>query len=121
MSNFTVDALNIAADAVAGDIATVSLHSADPGDTGLNELSGGSYARQSVTFDPATGGDAFVNNSPTFDVPPDGTVAWLGFWDGAGTPEFKVGVQVVTETYSENGGTYQVLNTTKLSIANPAA
>ena len=119
MSNFTVDALNIAADAVAGDIATVSLHSADPGDTGLNELSGGSYARQSVTFDAATGGEAFVNNSPTFDVPADGTVAYLGFWDGLDA--FKVSIQVVTETYSENGGTYQVLNTTKLSVANPAA
>jgi len=37
--------------ATAPTTVYVSLHSADPGDTGTSELSGGSYARASITTD----------------------------------------------------------------------
>lgn len=115
MSNFTMESLNVGADAIAGEITQCSLHSDDPGDTGDNELSGGSYSRESVTFDAASGGEAAVNNSPLFNVPASATVAYVGFWAGT---DFRVGVQVPTETYSSNGGTYQVQNTTKLALQN---
>jgi len=114
---YTDAALNIAVDALAGDIDEVSLHSADPGTTGTNELSGGTYARQAVTFAAGVAGEAFVNNAPTFDVPASATVAYVGFWDSTG-PTFRASAVVTTETYSENGGTYQVLNTTKLAVSN---
>lgn len=115
--SFTVDALNIAADAVAGVITHASLHSADPGANGADELTGGSYARQTVTFAAAANGEASVNNAPMFDVPPSATIAYVGFWENT---TFRVGVQVPTETYSANGGTYQVQNTTKLVFQNQA-
>ena len=34
----------------------LSLHSATPGQTGTSEISGGSYARQGITFGSASGG-----------------------------------------------------------------
>ena len=97
----------------ASDINLVSLHSADPGTTGTNELSGGSYAKETITFAAASGGEKAVNNAPVVNVPASATVAWVGLWAGA---TFRAKKQVTTETYSENGGTYQVQNTSKLTL-----
>jgi len=115
MSNFNDGALNTMMTALTGEITDCSLHSADPGTTGINELSGGTYARQTVTFGAAVSGQANVNNAPVFDVPASGTVAYVGFWAGT---SFRVGVQVTTESYSSNGGTYQLQNTTYLDVSN---
>lgn len=61
-----------------------SLHSAFPGTTGANELSGGSpaYARKTVTINAASGGQRLLNAAVTFDVPAS-TVRWVGFWNSA--------------------------------------
>ena len=58
----------------------ISLHSADPGDHGLNELKGGDYRRQSVSF---TGtGESRINASPvTFKRLPQGAATHQGVWD----------------------------------------
>jgi len=60
-----------------------SLHTADPGDTGTNEASGGSYARQGVTFGaPAVDGTGYsiVNTADITFSPPAGTYTHLGLW-----------------------------------------
>lgn len=46
----------------------ISLHTADPGDTGANEVVGGSYARQPIAWSTATGRS--TSNSAT--------VTWTG-------------------------------------------
>lgn len=59
MADLTVanaNAMLAAAPCVAGTVYYLSLHSASPGITGANEISGGSYARQAITFaTPASG------------------------------------------------------------------
>jgi hypothetical protein len=70
---------NAALDSVVIDGA--SLHSAFPGSTGANELSGGSYARQSIVVNPSSGGLRLLNASAVFPVPAS-TVRWVGFWSG---------------------------------------
>ena len=52
-------------------ITHASLHSAYPGVTGANEISGGSYARKAVTINGASGGQRLQNASVAFDVPTD--------------------------------------------------
>ena len=77
-------------------IDAMSLHSAFPGLTGANELSGGSpaYARQSVTFGTPAGGVRTSTATVTFHVAAGSTVRWVGFWSGG-----------VYQGYGPNGGT----------------
>lgn len=67
-------------------ITQVSLHSADPGQAGANELAGGSpaYARKAIAFNaPANGVMSQTTSDPVFDVPAGATVAFVGYWAGA--------------------------------------
>ena len=58
----------------------ISLHSADPADTGANELTGGGYARQQVAFGAAASGTLSNTGAITWSVPAGNVVAW-GAWD----------------------------------------
>jgi hypothetical protein len=60
----------------------ISLHSADPADTGANELSGGGYARQQVAFGAAAAGTLENTGAITWSVPAGNVVAW-GVWDAS--------------------------------------
>ncbi len=110
-------ALNIAADAVAGAIGFLSLHSADPGATGLNELSGGSpaYSRKAGTWNTATGGNADSSNTPEFDIPAGETVAYVGFWSLQNGGTFYGSAAVTSETFAAQG-TY-TLNDADITIS----
>ena len=65
-------------------ITHFSLHTGDPGTTGVNEVTGGSpaYARKAVTWGTvATGQRATATTAQLFDVPTSTTVYHVGFWD----------------------------------------
>jgi len=59
----------------------VSLHSADPGETGANEISGGGYARKQVTFNAPSGGAMSNSNLLRWDNMPAVTVTHVALWD----------------------------------------
>jgi hypothetical protein len=63
-------------------ITKASLHTAFPGTTGTNEVTGGSpaYAQMSITMNAASAGSRLLNAGVTFDVPAC-TVKWLGYWN----------------------------------------
>jgi len=63
-------------------VTHASLHSAFPGTTGLNEISGGTpaYARRAVTFNAAVSGSRGQNGTAVFDVPAAAAVQHVGFW-----------------------------------------
>lgn len=103
-------------DEAGTQVGLVSLHSADPGATGTNELVGGSYARQAAAWAPASGGSVQTSSALDFSVPGGSTVAWVGLWDGAGTT-FMGGVQLATSEVFAADGTYTVTNIT-LTLAN---
>lgn len=54
----------------------ISLHSADPADTGANELTGGGYARQQADFTAAAAGTLSNVGAITWSVPAGDVVAW---------------------------------------------
>jgi hypothetical protein len=62
------------------DINSVSVHSAFPGTTGANEISGGPYARQTIVLNAPSGGQRLMN-SPVFIPVPACTVRWFGAWN----------------------------------------
>ena len=73
--------------------AYASLHSADPGTTGVSEISGGApaYARKALTWAAGTV-DGIVTASATFDVPASTGITHAGIWTAvtAGTYLDKV-------------------------------
>lgn len=70
-------------------IGEASLHSGFPGTTGANEISGGApaYARQTITFDEASGGSSNSSVAPVFDVPASTTIQFVGYWSSPGSPD----------------------------------
>lgn len=62
----------------------VSLHTADPGDTGAGEVLGGSYARQSALWSSASGGQIILANAIDFNGMPATTVTHFGVWTAFG-------------------------------------
>ena len=73
-------AKNSALDAIFQGAITVSLHTADPGATGANELTGGGYARQSATFTSASNGQTSNSATVTWTNLPASTITHVGVW-----------------------------------------
>lgn len=111
---FTNDLFNAMLSAAGSTAATVSLHTADPGTTGANEVAGGSYSRQPITWDPPSAGSLGSAAAVTFDVPASTTVTHIGLWNGS----FLGGIALSSpESYSD-AGVYQ-LTTATITAANP--
>lgn len=69
----------------------ISLHTGDPGTTGANESTGGSYARQTAGYNTASGGACALAATLNFTGMPASTVTHIGIWDSTGTPKFLQG------------------------------
>jgi hypothetical protein len=67
---------------VTGDL--LSLHTAFS-TTGTNELAGGSYARQPITWSAAAARAKTSTGTINVPVPAGASVAWMGVWNAAGT------------------------------------
>ena len=91
-----------------------SLHSADPGSGGANELSGGvpAYARKPITWAPASGSSKDSAAAVDFDVPAGAAVRHFGLWSvdgltfygsGALTEELFAGQGIYTLTAADLG------------------
>jgi hypothetical protein len=85
-----------------------SLHSADPGTTGANELTGGSpaYARKPITWNPAATSNLDSDAEPLFDVPPGTTVSHWGLWSVVSDGTFYAGDDTSTVEVFTGQGTY---------------
>lgn len=86
-----------------------SIHDDPPGDSGANEISGGSpaYARQAVTWQSASGGAMGNTGNLTFDIPAGTSVKYVGFWDAVSGGNFQ-GYDDVTQEDFAGQGTYKV-------------
>ncbi|KHJ74644.1 hypothetical protein [Rhodococcus sp. Chr-9] len=73
---------NAMADEWASRGAVFSLHTGDPGTSGVNEVTDGSYSRQTTTWGTAAGGTV-AGSKLTFDVSASTTVTHVCRWSGA--------------------------------------
>lgn len=101
------------ADAVGALGATISLHSADPGTNGANELAGGGYAKKQTVWGAAviTGGNAVITGSTQrFDVEANDAALWYGVWSGTpGSPgSFRYGRPLTPGVTINSAGNGQV-------------
>lgn len=69
--------------------AYISLHTASPGTTGTNEVTGGSpaYARKQTTWGTVTDG-AVTGSEVIFDVPAGTTITHVGIWSASTSGTF---------------------------------
>ncbi len=118
---------NSAVNGLASNCTHISLHSADPGTTGANEIIGGSpaYARKPASWGAATAGSRALSSPVVFDVPAGVTVTHFGHWNAASGGNFQAGDNLrdgsnnpASEAFTGQG-TY-TLTTVTLTVNNPA-
>lgn len=85
-------------------LAFLSLHTADPGQTGAAEVTGGNpaYARKALTWGAPDANGVSVATEVTFDVPA-GTVAYVGFWSAATAGTFRGSQNPTDEVFAGQG------------------
>lgn len=77
-------ALDLAANGIASNVTHLSLHTNAGGESGTNELSGGSYQRETPSYGTPSNGTVALTSSVQFDGPgSNATVTHLGFWNGS--------------------------------------
>lgn len=92
MANFLSNvALNQMLTTLAGQFDQVSLHTAYSA-SGANEVTGGSYARQNITWNSAASGALDSSNAPSFSVPSGNTIRFIGFWETGASPDVFQGM-----------------------------
>jgi len=96
------------ADAFSVTTPYVSLHTADPGETGASEVTGGSYARQAGSFGVASGGAVSNDALIEFTDMPACTVTHVGVWDAATAGNFLWGGALAASKTVNAGDTFQI-------------
>lgn len=106
-SIFQPGMLTPAAGAAVTDVVEVSLHESEPNSSGSNELSGGGYERQAVTWGTPSSGMVTASADPEFSVPGGGTwVRWCGLWDDS--DNFLGAIELDTQVEYPAAGTYTI-------------
>lgn len=119
-NDYDAKAKNVMLDQLGTVALRVALHSADPGaaDSASNELTGGSpaYARKAVAWAAAAAGSMAATGSVVFDVPAGSTVAYVSYWNTAGTSRYAK--KAVTSEVFAGQGTY-TLTAETLDLLDP--
>lgn len=83
----------------------LSMHTASPGTTGANEVSGGSYGRVATTWGTVAAGSV-TGSQVTINIPASTTIVYWGLWDAvSGGNYYDGGTLPSSETYG-SAGTY---------------
>ena len=90
--------------------AYVSLHTADPGNTGTSEVTGGAYTRMPATFAQISGPNPTVDANTGIVTFPAATAAWgtithFGLWDAATAGNNRGSGALTTPKAVNNGDT----------------
>jgi len=97
----------------------VSLHNGDPGTTGANELSNGTYARVATgAFGAISTNTSVVTNSSAITFATNGnaeTVTYAGLWYGASSGTFLFG-GALASSFAYNAGVTPVFNSGSLRL-----
>lgn len=91
LANRILDSVLRSAAWVAVPGVRLSLHNADPGLTGTNEVTGGGYARQTPVYGAPASSQSTLTTPVSFLNMPAGLVSHVGIWSSDGTPVFLFG------------------------------
>lgn len=119
---YTNTAKNSMLDHLVGQIAEVSIHTSDPGSSGSNEASGGTYARilvSSAQFSSAgaqTAGEIQLNEDLTFNGGANEGATHFGIWDDS--DNFLGSGEITGDTQFNTEGEFTLLTGTSLDLNN---
>lgn len=89
----------------------ISLHTADPGETGANEVAGGSYARQAGSFGNAAAGAVTTTATIDFTGMPSATLTHVGVWSSStatASANFIWGGALTASKSTNSGDTFRI-------------
>ena len=88
----------------------MSLHTADPGETGASEAAGGTYTRQLTDFNVASNPAGTVTNNGIVDftLMPACTITHVGVWDAVAAGNFICSGAFASSKVVNAGDTYRV-------------
>jgi hypothetical protein len=103
-ANAFLDAI-LSATSFAVNTPYASLHSDNPGGTGANEATGGSYGRENVTglFNSASS-RATDNDTAIPITAPAGTWTHFGIWDASSSGNFIIGGRITSGPHTTTDG-----------------
>jgi hypothetical protein len=109
LTSYSLGARNKVVDSlgVNGGADWYSLHTDDPGTTGLNELAG--CPRKTTTYPVAAAGES-TNGGVLFDVPAGSTIRYFGRWSTSTTGTFLLGGPLPAQEVFGVAGQYQLSN-----------
>jgi hypothetical protein len=102
--NAVIDTMTTGGSGITAITPYVSLHTADPGLTGTSEVTGGSYARQTVAFSSASSGATANTGAVTFTDMPSATITHVGLWDSVSGGNFLYGDVLTNGSQIVNSG-----------------
>jgi hypothetical protein len=86
----------------------VSLHTGDPGETGTSEATGGSYARQAITFGTISAKSGANSADINFTSMPAATLTHIGLWSAATGCTFWWGGSLAASKTVNAGDTFKL-------------
>src|SRR5580704_13679217 len=108
MAGFSDSAKDAALTQISAANTWISLHTADPGNTGASEVAGGTYARVQTTW--GTVGspvqDAVTGSTVVINVPASTTVTFWGLWTLGSAGVWCTGGQLPAPQTFSSAGTY---------------
>lgn len=104
----TVAEYNALLDYAASRITHISGHSADPGNNGANELVGGSYARQPISWNAAASGNVDMIGTETIPVPDGQALSHIGLWSALTSGTYRGAIPVPNGPIASPVGSYLV-------------
>lgn len=84
-------------------VTHVSAHTALPNAAGDSEVTGGSYARQSITFAASSAGNLDSSNTPVIPIPAGTTITHLGIWSALSGGTFYGSMDITDEAFGSAG------------------
>ena len=90
----------------------VSAHTADPGEDGSNEVSGGSYARLAGAFGAPSGGQIALSSALNFTSMPAATITHVGVWDASSAGNFLMKAALSASKVVGSGDTFSLTSLT---------
>jgi hypothetical protein len=88
--------------------AYISLHTANPGETGSNEVSGGDYVRKAGSFGAASSGTVTSDADLEWTNMPSCTVYAVGVWDTNASGNFLWGGDLTAQKTVNAGDTFKI-------------
>ncbi len=115
-NDWDITARNAMLNAFGALCTKIACHTDDPGaaNSATNEITGGTYARQSITWAAADSGAMSPSNEPAFDIGAGQTVSWISGWNTAGNVRYFK--KNVTDEAFGAAGTYTLLDETVVDL-----